>query len=230
MNTSAATTGRAPWWHTTLLVSLIVLVATTGLLLTSNTAAPTLTGGQGARLSTLYLPLVLVQWGLVLYVCRIGRNRDELPALLGAGWNDARRAAGDVALAAMVFVVIFAVNATYTHLRALGPNASTTSLLPATTVERVAWVAVACSVGFCEEVVYRGYLLSELSARTRFVTLGVILQALLFGLAHADQGLVGAIPVALDGVLLGVLAHSRKSLVPGIICHVAVDLVSGLIS
>ncbi|HEX3597493.1 MAG TPA: CPBP family intramembrane glutamic endopeptidase, partial [Polyangiaceae bacterium] len=95
-------------------------------------------------------------------------------------------------------------------------------------VERLAWVVVATSVGFCEEVVYRGYLQTELSAKTRSVTLGVILQAILFGLAHADQGPWSAIPLAIYGLAFGVMAYLRRSLVPGIICHVGVDLAAGL--
>jgi membrane protease YdiL (CAAX protease family) len=90
-------------------------------------------------------------------------------------------------------------------------------------------VAVAASVGFCEEVVYRGYLQTQLTVFTRSAHGGVLLQAALFGLAHADQGWRAVPCVAVSGVLLGVLARARKSLWPGILCHTGLDIASGLL-
>ncbi len=34
-----------------------------------------------------YIPLLLVQWGLLLYVARVGRSTSALGALLGQGWK-----------------------------------------------------------------------------------------------------------------------------------------------
>lgn len=218
----------APAWHTTLLVALIVAVAITGTLLARS-------GGHAAprpapsRLLGAYLPLLVMQWGLLLYVCRVGRRHSALGALLGRGWDGIGRAAQDLALACVAWVAIEALALACARWLFLGRNAAVSQLLPSTVAERLTWVAVAASVGFCEEVVYRGYLLRQLTALSRARTSGVLLQALLFGVAHAEQGPSAALRVAFFGLILGVLAQVRGSLWPGIICHVGIDLVTGLL-
>lgn len=103
------------------------------------------------------------------------------------------------------------------------------SLLPGNGVERLGWAAVALSAGFCEEVVYRGYLQSQLAWFTRREGAGILLQALLFGIAHGEQGGAAALRSVVYGVLFGVVARWRRSLWPGIVCHVAIDLTSGFV-
>lgn len=102
-------------------------------------------------------------------------------------------------------------------------------LLPETGLERVVWLAVAASAGFCEEVVYRGYLQLQLTTFTGSALAGIVLQAALFGVAHADQGLQAVPRAALCGLMLGALARARKSQWPGILCHAGVDLASGFL-
>ncbi len=225
----------APWWHTTALIVLIVAVAITGILL-QFAAAPSvalrapasLTKGSLARISSQYLPLLLVNWGLTAYVSRLFRPHDALPELLGRRWATARRALTDLAFALALLLVIQAFEALSVHELHAGRNAALRAVLPSTEAERLTWVLVALSVGFCEEVVYRGYLQQQLTAFTGRPALGIALQALLFGIAHAEQGVGPALRIALYGLALGVLAHYRKSLLPGIACHVAIDLASAL--
>jgi membrane protease YdiL (CAAX protease family) len=222
-----ATESPAPTWHTAALIALIVAVAIVGSVVTA-TGAPPMPPAPASRVTDVYAPMLIVQWGLTFYVCRIGRAPGVLRELIGATWVDARRAAVDCLLAVATALVILAVNVAYTHLLGAGPNASVARLLPETPAERAAWVVVALSVGSCEEVVYRGYLRAALSRWLRSVTLGVIAQSVLFGLAHLDQGVRAAIPVAFYGLLLGTLREFRGSLLPGMICHVIVDLADGL--
>jgi membrane protease YdiL (CAAX protease family) len=103
------------------------------------------------------------------------------------------------------------------------------AILPHTGAERIAWVVVAASVGFCEEVVYRGYLQTQLAGWTGNVAAAIVAQAALFGLAHGEQGAAVAARFALYGVGFGVLARWRGSLAPGIVCHIGVDLAGGLL-
>ena len=51
----------------------------------------------------------------------------------------------------------------------------------------------------------------------------------MFGLAHGEQGASAAARAALYGAGLGALARWRRSLAPGIVCHVWTDLASGLL-
>lgn len=217
----------APIWHTALLIATIVGVAIVGSALSATGTAPPPPADASSRLTTVYVPMLLVQWGLVLYVCRIGRTRGVFRELVGRTWDGPARAAIDVALAVTTAFWIIAVNVAYTHLLGGDQGASAAAVLPQTRVERAAWVVVALSTGFCEEVVYRGYLRTALWGLSGSVTFGVMAQGALFGLAHVDQGFRAAIAIAFYGVLLGAVAQFRGSLVAGILCHALVDLLSG---
>ncbi len=211
--------------HTAALIALIVAVAVTGTLLYGARAASPATG---ACAIASYVPLVVVQGGLVFYVCRVGRTGPSLSALLGMRWGNWHRACGDVALALATIAVIEALEWAWVSCTGASRSPSLATVIPATSVERAAWIFVSATVGFCEEVVYRGYLQTQLAAFTRRVSLGVGAQALLFGIAHADQGIAPAARIALYGAILGVLAHRRRSLIPGVLAHTGIDLAAGL--
>jgi membrane protease YdiL (CAAX protease family) len=149
--------------------------------------------------------------------------------MLGRGWRPPGRAAGDVAFAVAGWVAIEVVTLAWARAFGIHRIATIASLLPETGLERAAWVAVAASAGFCEELVYRGYLQIQLTSFTGSAIAGVVLQAALFGVAHADQGLPAVPRVALCGLVLGALARARKSLWPGILCHAGIDVASGLL-
>lgn len=97
------------------------------------------------------------------------------------------------------------------------------ALLPTTASAHVAWFCVAALVGLSEELVYRGYLQRQLGAASGQPLVGIVAQALLFGIAHGEQGPWAVARFAAYAVALGGLAAARKSLVPGILCHVALD-------
>ena len=218
----------APRWHTATLIALMLAVAISGTLLQRHGAlqgAPT--RAVGSRIFAQYLPVLSVNWGLVLYVSRLFRTRNALPDLLGRRWQSWRRAAVDLTLALGVCLAIQLLQALYVRHFGVGRSAAVAALLPSTGAERLIWVFVAVSVGFCEEVVFRGYLQAQLAAFSGSVGVGIALQAALFGIAHAEQGWPMALCIAGYGVILGVLARVRGSLWPGIVSHVAIDLLSG---
>jgi membrane protease YdiL (CAAX protease family) len=219
----------APLWHTAILIAVIIGVATTGTLLRPSGAPSPSPASAGSRITTVYLPMVIVQWGLALYVCRIARPRSALGPLLGERWKSPRRAAVDVALALAGWLLIQAFELAWARLLGQGAPASVLAVLPHTWLERVAWVVVSVSAGFCEEVVYRGYLQTQLTAFTRRAGVAVVLQAALFGIAHGEQGARAIVRVALYGLAFGALARWRRSLWPGIVCHAWTDLASGLL-
>jgi hypothetical protein len=215
----------APRWHTAALIALMVAVAATGTWL-AREGSTMAASSPRPRVVGVYLPLLLVNVGLTFYVCRVGRARNALRSLLGRGWDSLRRACADLALASAAWLLIEAVEAAFATWR----HAAAPSLLPHTVAERAIWVLVATTVAFFEEVVYRGYLQTQLTAFTRRASVAVVLQALLFGMAHGEQGLAVALRFALYGVLLGALARWRRSLIPGIACHIGIDVASGLLA
>jgi membrane protease YdiL (CAAX protease family) len=98
------------------------------------------------------------------------------------------------------------------------------AMFPKTPLERVLWVGFALTAGLCEELVYRGYLLKQFRTMTDSPLAAIVLQALVYGLAHLVLPVQMVISVGLLGVLLGVLAVWQRSLVPGMILHVGVGL------
>ena len=223
----------APRWHTALLVALMLLVALTGIGLqlrgTPAQVPRVVSSAAGARILTQYLPLLLVNWGLTLYVARLFRKRNALPDLLGVPAIRRTRRGVDLAYALGLWLVIEATELLCARLFGVGPNAAVSALLPSTEAERLTWLLVALSVGFCEEVVYRGYLQTQLAAFAGGAKWGIAWQAALFGLAHGEQGLSAALRTAAYGVLFGVLARARGSVLPGVLCHIGVDVAGGLL-
>ena len=217
--------------HTSALVGVMLAVAITGTLLQHAGAPPPARTAAHGPLATLvwsqYLPLLLVNGLLVLYVARLFRPRNALPALLGRRSRTLADAGLDLLYASLAFALICALEGLTRPLFA-GRNAALSALLPSTEAERLTWLLVASTVGFCEEVVYRGYLQTQLGAFMRSPPLGLASQAVLFGLAHLEQGSGAALRIGVYGLIFGLLARQRASLLPGIACHVGIDLVSGL--
>jgi len=220
----------APAWHTVALVTLIVLVAIAGTVL--HTARPAMPANEAlaasGRIVRIYIPMLLVQWGLAFYVSRVGRAENAAPALLGRGLNGSGRALRDVLAACALAVLIEACE--WTFFVIAGPTAkSTRALLPTGFTEHAIWAVIAASTAFSEELVYRGYLRAQFAAFTGSGVLAAVIQALLFGLAHLEQGPAVALRFTVYAVLFALLASLRRSLWPGIICHGAIDLLSGFL-
>lgn len=99
------------------------------------------------------------------------------------------------------------------------------ALIPVTTRERLLWAVVAVSAGVCEEVVFRGWLLSTLHGRFGLSGTALILvAAAIFGLAHAYQGITGIVLTAfLGAVFCGIYVATGSLLVP-ILLHVLIDV------
>lgn len=67
-----------------------------------------------------------------------------------------------------------------------------------------------------EEILFRGLIMNELCSSVR-VWLAIILQAILFGVAHAV--LFQSIFAFLIGLMLGIIYHVTKSIKTSVICH-----------
>jgi uncharacterized protein len=110
----------------------------------------------------------------------------------------------------------------------LGRWASNTGfLLPTTFPESIAWIAVSLAAGFCEETVYRGYLQRQLWSATKSLPLALVLQALIFACGHLYQGWRPALVTAIYGLVFGLVAVWRRSIIPGAIAHAAIDVLGG---
>jgi membrane protease YdiL (CAAX protease family) len=100
------------------------------------------------------------------------------------------------------------------------------SFIPSRILQWLAVVISATSAGICEETGFRGYMQQPIERRHGAPT-AIILSSVFFTLLHLTKGwaLVGMVPIVFGaGVLLGLLAWSSASLIPGMIGHIVMDI------
>jgi membrane protease YdiL (CAAX protease family) len=91
------------------------------------------------------------------------------------------------------------------------------------------WLAIvmsAASAGICEEIGFRGYMQQPIERR-HGTSIAIAVSSLSFTLVHLNQAwaTVGMVPIVCGaGVLLGLLAWSSGSLLPGMIGHTVMDI------
>jgi uncharacterized protein len=217
--------GVAPPWHTA-----IVLFALLGVsLLGAHLDMRTIFGLHG-RLPN-YLFIIVFEWATVAFIIwGLHLRNIRLSDLVGGRWTRGLNVLRDVGLG-IAFILIFggAVQV-LTHLLDVAPPPSMLQMLPQTWFELIAWVFLSLTGGFCEEVIFRGYLMRQFSALSHSVAIGIVLQSLVFGLAHGYQGWKLMALIALYGAFFGVLAQWRGSLRPGIIGHALQDTAGGFLA
>jgi len=101
-------------------------------------------------------------------------------------------------------------------------------LMPVTRRDRALFVGVSVTAGVCEEIVFRGFLIHVLHTSTGSLPLALLLSSGAFGVAHAYQQPIGAVRAALLGLILAIPFVYTGSLVPSIIAHAMIDILSGL--
>ncbi len=100
-------------------------------------------------------------------------------------------------------------------------------LMPRTRREKLlAVVLLAPTAALCEEFIYRGYLLHQLPVWRVPVPWAWIGCSVVFGMAHAYQGLSGMARAALLGGLLALPVVRLGSLYPSIAAHFLIDAVA----
>jgi uncharacterized protein len=97
-------------------------------------------------------------------------------------------------------------------------------LLPVKGSERVVCVLVALTAGFCEEFLYRGWLLNLAGTACKSIWIGLLISSILFGFAHLYQGRRGVIGTGVGGLVFGLVYIASRSLLPGQFLHTLLDL------
>lgn len=100
------------------------------------------------------------------------------------------------------------------------------SFIPSLSLQWLAVVVSATSAGICEETGFRGYMQRPIEQR-HGVFVAVLISSIFFAALHLSKGwaVPGMIPIVFGaGVLLGLIAWSSGSLIPGMIGHVAMDI------
>lgn len=178
----------------------------------------------------LYERTMLFEWLMFAFIILgVKLNGSSLLTVLGDRWRSALQVLRDVGIAVVFLLSSAIVVSTFGHL--LGVTSTQRNvqfLLPHGGREITLWIALSITAGICEETIFRGYLQRQFVALTKNASLGILLSAMAFGGAHAYQGFRQAVSISLLGALLGILAHWRRSVRPGMISHALQDILGGL--
>jgi len=220
----------APRWHTVLLIALFLGFALGGAFFQRHARSQPGMLAQHSPLVPLYVSLIAMEWGLFVWVWRGGLRRTgtRLSEVIGGQWANAKDVLVDCGLALGVWATWTLVEMAWNRWFGIGHAASIQNYLPQRALEILLWIGVSISAGFCEELVFRGYFQKQFETFTQSRWVSLLLQAVLFGIAHGYQGVEACVKIACFGALYGLLAMWRKSLRPGMIAHAWGDILSGI--
>jgi uncharacterized protein len=223
--------GVSPWWHTALLVLFMLVFSALG--------AGGHPGLNHSLRMKLYISTIVMEWLMVLYIwwgLRLAKQT-SISDLIGGRWKKPEDFLLDVAIALGFWIVAglvlaaiglaLGLNST-AHLKDMQQRIG--SILPETRNEILTWILLSTTAGFCEEVIYRGYLQRQFTSVLKSSMAGIAVQALIFGASHGYEGWQTMVQITAFGALFGALAYWRKSLRPGMIAHFTHDTVQGLAS
>jgi uncharacterized protein len=175
-----------------------------------------------------YFTVLVEEWLAVFFIWLQGRRGGpSINELVAGGWPKATAFLRDLGLA--IGFLLVGVPLQVLVIRLVGTTSNPISFLPESKLEAVIWVALAATAGFAEELVFRGFLTRQFEAWTHKTGLAILMQGLLFGLAHGYYSR-DMLAIAAYGCLLGLLAWWRKSLRPGMLAHGLEDGVFGLLA
>lgn len=220
----------APTLHTVLLIAFFLGLTLAGAIFQKTAGSHAAVTKEAPPLAPLYLSLFIGELALVFYVWKGGLRRSGTPVreLIGGSWGSAADVLRDLALGAAMWGAWSLVPMAWGRMIGADHAATIENFLPTRGVEYILWTLLSLSAGFCEELVFRGYLMRQFSAWTRLPWVALLLQSALFGVSHGYQGVEACMRIALFGLLFGLLANWRRSLRPGMIGHALTDIVGGI--
>jgi uncharacterized protein len=220
----------APWGHTALLVAIFLGMAVSGAFFQRRARLEPAMLQAHPHVVPLYLSLIAMEWGLFAYVWRGGLRKTgmKLSEVIGGRWASAKDVLIDAGLALSLWGAWTLFERAWDRWLGRGHAASIQTLLPQRALEIVLWIGVCISAGICEEFAFRGYFQRQFEAFTHHRWIALVLQSLLFGIAHGYQGIEACAKIAIYGALYGLIAIWRKSLRPGMMAHAWSDIMSGI--
>jgi membrane protease YdiL (CAAX protease family) len=103
------------------------------------------------------------------------------------------------------------------------------NLSPHTRSELGWWVALSLSAGFCEEFIFRGYLIWAFQPMVGLWG-AAALSVVVFAMAHSYQGLKGIVGTGIVGGLMTLIVLISGSLLPAMALHALIDIGQGVIA
>ena len=217
----------APAWHTAMVAAFTFGIA--GISAWRGSFAPVGKASGEARLAG-YATVFLWEWLTVAFIVWGVRLRGfQMSELIGGSWSGVGAFFRDWGIAILFLLCSTVILGTIQFALHARPNQAVRDILPQTTTEKIVWIFVAATAGFCEETIFRGYFQQQLGRMTRSASVGLVLQALIFGVCHGYQGWKSVITISVFGGLFGLLAARMKSLRPGMLAHFTEDSATGLL-
>ena len=190
-------------------------------------------GRRGARLRA-YRRIAVGEWAFALAPIVIwtvnGRSWNAIGLSAPHGWRLGVAIAFVVAALALVWLQLWSVLRLPIARRiAARPKlGGAVSMLPHTSAEERWFLVLSLTAGFCEELLYRGYLVWFFAPYIGY-TAAMALMVVLFGIGHAYQGVKGAATATVVGAVMAAFALATGSIIAGMIVHALIDIGSGTV-
>ena len=211
----------AHWGHT---LALFVILFFTALFGHSHAQAVANTSSHTLR----YLSSIMLEWLLLgSVIAGIYWRRAFFLKSFGSRENSNLEAAGAglaVYCSGLMTIALVGGALYFTPLFHRRNEAVVLAMLPHTPLEYLTWFVVSMSAGICEEIVFRGYLIDQLTAWTRRPIAAVLMAGTLFGCVHLYEGAGAILPLAALGIVYGlVVRHLKGDLRAVVVAHTLQD-------
>jgi membrane protease YdiL (CAAX protease family) len=218
----------APPRHTLTLFGIVTVLVVAGAFNASQNATVSQVPDPGRMIKNDVIMIGML-WLWVYFVFK-GMKEYDQSILQFFGWESLslRELFRDLMVGFLAFVTIYAC-ATGVHM--LLPSPAINNPLLAATPHGIAgavvWVSLSISAGICEEIVFRGYLQRQLASMTGNVGIAIVVQAIVFGVGHAYEGITSVLAIILHGLVLGIVAKWRGNIRAGIVEHAGWNMLAG---
>ncbi len=227
----------APIWHTVLIIIVLLLNSYVTARFTSKLSPHDLSSvTEKARIVQYSFTIVIefVLLGLIAFGLRL--NKKKIRDLIGGKWATLEAFFIDLLIAAGFWIGASLVLAGLGYALGLSKGAHVEEakrlaqmLAPQSGIGLIVWVALSCTAGFVEEIIFRGYLQQQIGILSGNVYVGLVSSAIIFGGGHGYEGTRRMVLIAVFGAMFGILSQMTKSLRPAMMAHAWHDAFSGFL-
>jgi membrane protease YdiL (CAAX protease family) len=192
---------------------------------------------SGDRVS-LYVSTIVSEWLIVGILAWRALSRGMNLADLGLADTGLRRTL--FLTVALTFVLCVTQWASLRSLARLSPGQRgfmyrfMDKIMPRNLLESLVFVGLACTAGFAEEFIYRGFVFAvftDVPLQSRFLSTAMtaaLASSALFAVAHLYQGRRGLSTTFIVGLIFCLVRIWAGNLLPSSVAHTGMDLVAGL--